>query len=503
MNLNFTLYPGMLGLHDIQQLINSNKKISLDESAHKHIHASVATVNNVISQNKTVYGINTGFSKLANTKIPNDKLIDLQRRIVLSHACGCGELLSDEIVRCILLLKINSLARGFSGIRLEVINALIQLFNHEIYPCIPSKGSVGASGDLAPLAHLSSVLIGYNHARYQGKIISATEALAIAGLNPIELQPKEGLALLNGTQVSTAITLTALLKTKSLLQQAVLIGSLSTDAAMASDAPFNEKLQAVRMQEGQQKIAAMIRDYLDGSEIRQSHVNCDRVQDPYCLRCQPQVLGACLDQINFVETILTREANAVSDNPIVFAEDNAILSGGNFHAEPVALVADNLAIAIAEIGALSERRFALLNDPNFSHLPTFLVEDSGLNSGFMIAQTTAAALASANKSLAHPASVDSIPTGANQEDHVSMATGAGLRLYPMLENTSSILAIELLAACQGIDLRKPLKSSQKLQHAHALVREFVRYYDEDRFFADDILAAENIIQQELLPCIKL
>ncbi len=498
MSQKMTLIPGQLDLTLLTTFLNNDVTLKLDSDAHANIHASVATVAKVIADHKTVYGINTGFSRLANTRISENDIIDLQRRIVLSHACGCGELLSDEIVRCILILKINSLSLGYSGIRLEVIEALITLLNLKLYPCVPSQGSVGASGDLAPLAHIAAVLLGYGHVRYQGQIICAKEALAIAKLPIMQLQAKEGLALLNGTQVSTAIALIALLKSKQLLHQAIVIGALATDAALGSHVPFDERIAEIRNQQGQIIVAQQFRELLAGSEIKKSHQHCERVQDPYCLRCQPQVLGACYDQINFVETILMREANNVSDNPLVFSEANEILSGGNFHAEPVAMAADNLALAIAEIGSISERRFALLNDANFSGLPMFLVANPGLNSGFMIAQTTAAALASENKALAHPRSVDSIPTGANQEDHVSMATGAALRLHSMLQNSQTVLALELLATCQAIDLRKPLTTSILLQKVVSNVRKEIPFYDQDRFFATDIQKALRMVKDNQL-----
>lgn len=446
-----------------------------------------------VAKNETVYGINTGFGSLANKRINNLELATLQSSIVLSHAAGTGELLPDKIVRLILALKINSLARGFSGVRLQTIEALIKLFNKNIYPCIPSQGSVGASGDLAPLAHLSTILLGVGEARYSGNIISAKEALELVELQPLTLAPKEGLALLNGTQVSTALALMSLLETENLLIAAVTTGALSIDAALGSIKPFDERIQQVRGYLSQIKMAQLFRELLADSELMMSHQNCDRVQDPYSLRCQPQVMGACLAQWWFSLNNIMIEANAVSDNPLVFSAENEIISGGNFHAEPVAMAADNVALAIAEIGALSERRIALLIDPHFSRLPPFLVKNAGVNSGFMLAQVTAAALASENKSLAHPACVDSLPTSANQEDHVSMATFAARRLKQMTENTLGIIAIELLAACQSIDFRRPLKTSPVLEKVIAHVRESIPFYEQDRFFAPDIAAAKKII----------
>lgn len=490
---HFILQPGALTLQSIKHILNQQLKCSLAEDALAKIDASRQTVKKVILDKKTVYGINTGFGSLANQTISSENLKQLQRNIVLSHACGTGELLSDEIVALILLLKINNLAQGYSGVRLELIETLISLYNHKIYPCIPSKGSVGASGDLAPLAHMSLPLLGVGEVRYQGKKISAVEGLKIAGLKPIELEAKEGLALLNGLQVSTAIALTALFATENLFETALIAGALSVDAANGSDVPFDDRIQKVRGHEAQRGVAACYRELLAGSQIRESHLDCARVQDPYSLRCQPQIMGAVLHQIQFVKETLQVEVNAISDNPLVFSEQEQIISGGNFHGEIVAMAADNLALAIAEIGSNAERRIALLIDKNFSNLPAFLIKESGLNSGFMIAHVTAAACASENKALAHPHSVDSLPTSANQEDHVSMATSAARRLHAMNDNTATILAIELLAASQGVEFYKPLKSSQLLEEVHQRLRSYVAPYDSDRFFAPDIdLVKEKI-----------
>lgn len=491
--MKFTLTPGQLTYTDLPILLNESTTLELNNNCIDAILAAEKTVANVLLENRTVYGINTGFGSLANTLIDNDQLETLQRSIVLSHAAGTGELLADQTVRLILALKINSLARGFSGVRLKTIEFLITLFNKKIYPCIPSQGSVGASGDLAPLAHLCTIMLGVGEARFEGKIISAEEALKLAELDSLTLAAKEGLALLNGTQTSTALALLGLLKTETLFHAAVTTGALTVDATLGSTTPFDERIHLARGHQTQIAVAKMYRDLLTNSELNASHKNCKRVQDPYSLRCQPQVMGACLSHWQFARDTLMMEANAVSDNPLVFAEQNDILSGGNFHAEPVAMAADTLALSIAEIGALSERRIALLVDPHFSTLPAFLVEHPGVNSGFMIAQVTAAALASENKSLAHPASVDSLPTSANQEDHVSMATFAARRLLPMAENTAGIIAIELLAACQGIDFRRPLKTSIQLEEVFSLVREKITYYQQDRYFSPDIAAAKKLI----------
>ncbi|WP_288407059.1 histidine ammonia-lyase, partial [uncultured Pseudomonas sp.] len=469
-------------------------RMELDPAAYAAIDASVACVESILAEGRTAYGINTGFGLLASTRIAPADLEKLQRSLVLSHAAGVGEALDDDLVRLIMLLKVNSLARGFSAIRRQVIEALIALINAEVYPHIPLKGSVGASGDLAPLAHMSLVLIGESKARYQGQWLPAREALAVAGLEPMTLAAKEGLALLNGTQVSTAYALRGLFEGEDLFAAATVCGGLSVEAMLGSRAPFDARIHAARGQRGQIDVAAAYRELLtDSSEVSRSHANCDKVQDPYSLRCQPQVMGACLTQLRQAAEVLEVEANAVSDNPLVFAEEGDVISGGNFHAEPVAMAADNLALALAEIGALSERRISLMMDRHMSQLPPFLVENGGVNSGFMIAQVTAAALASDNKALAHPASVDSLPTSANQEDHVSMAPNAGKRLWAMAENVRGILAIEWLGACQGLDFRHGLKSSERLERARSLLRERVPYYQEDRFFAPDIEAASALL----------
>ncbi|MUK27283.1 histidine ammonia-lyase [Aliivibrio fischeri] len=490
------IIPGKLSLKQLREVSRHPTKLSLDPNALPDMLISADVVAQVIEEDKTVYGINTGFGLLANTRIAEKDLETLQRSIVLSHAAGIGEFMDDATVRLMMVLKINSLARGYSGIRPLVIDALIQLINSEVYPCIPKKGSVGASGDLAPLAHMSTVLLGEGEARYQDKIISGKEALEIAGLTPITLAPKEGLALLNGTQASTAFALEGLFAAEDLYASATVCGAMTVEAALGSRKPFDPRIHRVRGHRSQMDAALAYRHLLaQSSEIGLSHQCCERVQDPYSLRCQPQVMGACLQQIRNSADILEIEANSVSDNPLVFADDGDIISGGNFHAEPVAMAADNLALAISEIGSLSERRMALLIDSGLSKLPPFLVDNGGVNSGFMIAQVTAAALASENKTLAHPASVDSLPTSANQEDHVSMATFAGRRLGDMAENTRGILAVELLAAAQGLDFRAPNKSSDRIEKAKKLLRERVDFYDKDRYFAPDIAKANSLLKE--------
>ena len=467
--------------------------LQLDPACLSKVRDALSTVERIVASGKPAYGINTGFGRLSQTRIPAEDLEQLQLNIVLSHAAGTGPLLDDATVRLVLALKVISLAAGYSGVRPELVELLVAFYNRGIYPCIPSKGSVGASGDLAPLAHLSLALLGIGEVRFKGNIIPAAKALTANKLKPITLAPKEGLALLNGTQVSTALALMGLFAAEDVFTAAVVAGSLSVDAAAGSDTPFDARIHELRGQPGQQDVARCYAELLQGSEIRRSHLENDpRVQDPNSLRCQPQVMGACLDQMRYAAGVFERESAAVTDNPLVFRDE--IVSGGNFHAEPVALAADALALAIAEIGALSERRIALLIDSSLSGLPPFLVEHGGVNSGFMIPQVTAAALASENKSLAHPASVDSLPTSANQEDHVSMATFAARRLGDMAANSAGIVAIELLAAAQGIDFRAPLKTSARLQEIHALVRSRVAFYDHDRYFAPDITAIQSLVE---------
>ncbi len=505
--------PGTLNLADLRAVYLKPTQVSLDPACFAAINDSVACVQRIIDEDRTAYGINTGFGQLAQTRIAKEDLENLQRSLVLSHAAGIGEPISDELVRLIMVLKVNALARGMSGIRLAVINALIAFINAGIYPRIPLKGSVGASGDLAPLAHMSLILLGEGQARYQGEWISGEAALELVGLNPLTLAAKEGLALLNGTQVSTAYALKGLFEAEDLFASALVCGSLTVEAMLGSRVPFDARIHVARGQIGQIDAAAAYRSLLGvQTEVSDSHKECDKVQDPYSLRCQPQVMGACLTQLRQAAEVLVVEANAVSDNPLVFAAEDDVLSGGNFHAEPVAMAADNIALAIAEIGAISERRVALMVDKNMSQLPAFLVPNGGVNSGFMIAQVTAAALASDNKALAHPASVDSMPTSANQEDHVSMAPNAGKRLWSMAENTRGILAVEWLSACQGLDFRTGLKTSTTLEKARQLLRERVTFYEKDRYFSPDIEAAyallssrclSHLVGKNLLPSMSL
>jgi histidine ammonia-lyase len=484
----------LVGLPELRAAWREPVDVEIGVGARRRIAESNELVADVVAGGETVYGINTGFGKLARVRIDDEDLSRLQENLVRSHAVGVGEDLTDDVVRLVMLMKVIALAEGFSGVRTELVDALCALINREVYPRIPSRGSVGASGDLAPLAHLAGVLIGAGEARIDGTVVPAELALKEAGVVPVTLAPKEGLALLNGTQVSTALALAAVFRTENLLAAALAAGAMSADAIKGSDTPFDKRIQNVRGHGGQIAVAGVLRELMSGSEIRASHVECDRVQDPYSIRCQPQVVGACLNVLRHVCGVLEIEANAVTDNPLVFAESHSVLSGGNFHAEPVALAADYLALAVAEIGSLAERRIALLIDANQSGLPAFLVRESGLNSGFMMAQVTAAALASENKSLAHPASVDSIPTSANQEDHVSMATFAARRLHDMIDNAANIVAIELLAAAQGIEFHRPQKSSETLESVIVKLREVSPAYVEDRSLSADISRVAAMIE---------
>ncbi len=492
------LTPGQLTLDQLRQIRKGGVRIALHASARETIRRSAAIVQAHAAGDAAVYGVNTGFGKLASTRISKDDLATLQFNLIRSHCVGVGAPLAPGVVRLMLATKAASLARGFSGVREEVVQSLLDVFNAGLVPYVPSQGSVGASGDLAPLSHMTLALLGEGEMLVDGQRRPAREVLTAAGLQPLVLQAKEGLALINGTQTSTALALEGLLRFETVYAAAIVAGSLSLDAARGSDGPFDLRIHEVRGQPGQIESAKAYRQLLAGSAIRASHKEGDeRVQDPYCLRCQPQVMGACLDQSRYVRDVLLREANAVTDNPLVFAQEDGtsyMVSGGNFHAEPVALAADALACAIAEVGAIAERRIAMLIDAGVSRLPPFLTANAGLNSGFMIAHVTAAALASENKSLAHPASVDSLPTSANQEDHVSMATFGARRLGQMLDNTAHIIGIELLAAAQGIEFLRPLKSSDALEKAHALIRRDCRAMPTDHYLAPDIERAFALVE---------
>lgn len=484
--------PGRATLADWRR-IHHGAGCRLHPETRARVEAGAGTIRRIVAAGRAVYGVNTGFGKLADRRIDDADLERLQHNLVLSHAVGVGEPLSAPVTRLIMALKLAGLGQGASGVRWSTLLHLHAMLEHDILPVIPAQGSVGASGDLAPLAHLAAGACGVGEVRVGGEIRPATDALVAAGLEPLRLAPKEGLALLNGTQVSTALALAALFEMERVFEAALVTGALSVDAALASDVPFDERIQALRGHPGQCDVAAALRTLIAGSEIRASHIDCGKVQDPYSLRCQPQVMGACLDQMRQAAATLEREANSVSDNPLVFADGDEVLSGGNFHGEPVAFAADQLALAVAEIGALSERRIAMLTDGTISGLPPFLANDPGLDSGYMIAHVTAAALASENKQRATPASVDSLPTSANQEDHVSMATHGARRLLDMVDNTAGIVAIELLTALRGIEVHAPLGSSELLERVHQRVRDEIPAVREDHFLAPDVARARELV----------
>ncbi len=493
MSIHHQLVPGAVPLA-VWRDIYFGADCGLAPGAEPAVQGAAETVAAIIAKGEPVYGINTGFGKLASVRIEDDDLAALQRNIVLSHAAGVGEPLPVPVVRLIMALKIASLAQGFSGVRWQTITQLAKCLELGLIPLIPGQGSVGASGDLAPLAHMSAALLGVGSFLVDRVEVPAAKALADAGLAPLQLGPKEGLALLNGTQVSTALALSGLFEAERVFQAALITGALSTDAARGSDGPFDPRIHAVRRHRGQSEVAEALHRLMEGSAIRASHrVGDTRVQDPYCLRCQPQVMGACLDLLRQAAATLAIEANAVSDNPLVFTAENEVISGGNFHAEPVAFAADMIAMALCEIGSIAERRIAMLVDPVLSGLPAFLTPKPGLNSGFMIPQVTAAALVSENKQRAFPASVDSIPTSANQEDHVSMATHGARRLGPMAANAANVIGIELLAAAQGCVFHAPLASSRVLESARALLRGVVSHLSDDRYMAPDMAAATRLV----------
>jgi histidine ammonia-lyase len=488
------LKPGEVSLASLEDVFRNGAPVTLDKTCHKAINASAAIIEQAATGADPVYGVNTGFGKLANRRIDAGDVETLQRNLILSHCAGVGDPLDINTARLIMVLKLISLGRGVSGVRMGIITQIEAMLEHGVTPVIPGQGSVGASGDLAPLAHMAAAMIGEGEAWFNGARMPAKDALAGAGLKPIVLGPKEGLGLINGTQVSTALALIGLFDVWRTMHASLVTGALSTDAAMASAAPFRDEIHAVRGHQGQIDAAHFLRAIMAGSQIRESHRDDDeRVQDPYCIRCQPQVMGACIDILRQAAATLQIEANAATDNPLVFA-DGAILSGGNFHAEPVAFAADQIALAIAEIGSIAQRRIALMVDPVLSYgLPAFLTPEPGVNSGFMIAEVTSAALMSENKHRAAPCSVDSTPTSCNQEDHVSMACHAARRLIDMNRNLAQIIGIELLTAAQGVEFRTPIKTSPALQGVIAKLRKTVPALKKDRFMANDMAVAGQII----------
>ena len=495
------LTPGQVTLSDLCRIYREPLNIKLDNSCKARVDAAAKIVQKAAADEPAVYGINTGFGKLASTRIAADQTEQLQRNLILSHCCGVGDPLDAKIVRLILVLKMISLGRGASGVRWQILERLETFLNLDLIPVVPGQGSVGASGDLAPLAHLTAAIIGEGQVRFAGEVMPAQQALDKAGLEPIRLGPKEGLGMINGTQVSTALALAGLFDSWRLAQTALISGAMSTDALMGSTAPFRPEIHILRGLKGQIDAGVSLRAILQGSVIRESHREDDeRVQDPYSMRCQPQVMGACIDQLRHVGQTLEIEANAVTDNPIVVVEDGSILSGGNFHAEPVAFAADQCALAIAEIGSITERRIATTVDPAQNYgLPAFLTPNPGLNSGFMIAEVTSAALMAENKQRAMPCSVDSTPTSANQEDHVSMACHGARRLGPMNRNLASIVGIELLLATQGIEFRAPIKTSDALMRVMAGIRADVAPLEDDRYLADDInLVTQLVVEGKII-----
>ncbi len=484
-----------LRLAHVRTISRGEAHCELDPEARVRVAASRQVVEEIVDHGQAVYGINTGFGNLARVRIDRDNLETLQERLILSHAAGVGDPLPPDAVRVMLAFRANTLARGHSGVRPVVIDTLLAFLRHDLLPKVPSRGSVGASGDLAPLAHLALPLIGRGRVCLKGEEMETRIALQKTGIEPLVLGAKEGLALINGTQAMTALLSLAVLRTRILVKLADLFGALSTDALRGTNAAFDPRLHALRAHPGQITSAANLWALMEGSAIRESHREDNRVQDPYCVRCMPQVHGAVRDVLDDVARKVEIEMNSVTDNPLVFPETHEIISGGNFHGETVAIAGDQLAIAVAELGSISERRIEKLTNTSFSGLPPFLTQDAGLNSGFMIAQVTAAALASENKGLCHPASVDSIPTSADKEDHVSMGMWAALKLLDVLRNTEYILGIEWLAATQGLDLLRPLQSSEPLERLYAYLRESVGPWDVDREMAPDIATAKDLLRK--------
>jgi histidine ammonia-lyase len=490
--MTISLDPTATNLATLRQLW-SGAPARLDDASMQRVTEAAASVGRIVASGETVYGVNTGFGLLANTRIPDERLAELQTNLILSHSAGLGEPLPRHVTRLIILLKLLGLGRGYSGVRPLVVEALQALLDRDAMPLIPSQGSVGASGDLAPLAHLVAALMGFGRIDVAGEIMPSAAALQKLGMVPLQLGPKEGLALINGTQASTALALDALFAGERVFAAAVAAGAMSVDALKGSAKPFDPRISQLRGQPGQIRVAAEIANLLDGSEILTSHGRCGKVQDPYSFRCQPQVMGAALDLLAAAARTLTIEAAAVTDNPIVFPDEDSAISGGNFHAQPVAFAADMIAMALCEVGSLSERRTSVLVDPKMSGLPPFLTEDSGVNSGLMIPQVTAAALVSENKSLAFPASVDSIPTSAGQEDHVSMAPISARKAATIARNAAGVVAVELIAAAEGIDYHAPLKTSAALAQVHARIRGITPHFTADRYWADDMAAMQAAV----------
>jgi histidine ammonia-lyase len=482
-----------LTLAEIEDVARRGASASLAPEARERVAASRAVVEEILRGDRVVYGINTGFGNFRNVVIARKDLDELQLNLVRSHSAGVGNPFSEGVVRAILLLRANALASGYSGIHPGTLDALLAMLNAGVHPVVPEKGSVGASGDLAPLAHVALALIGEGEATYRGERLKSADALALAGLSPATLHPKDGLALINGTQVISALLADAVVDARCLVRSADVIGALTLDALLGTDVAFDPRIHEARPHPGQTASARNLRLLLEGSALRKSHEECERVQDSYSLRCMPQVHGAVRDALGYASGVLQIEINSATDNPMIFLEEKEVLSGGNFHGQPVALASDVLTIALAELGAISERRIERLVNPDLSELPAFLVKEGGLNSGFMILQVTAAALASENKALSHPASVDSIPTSANQEDHVSMGVTAARKTREVASNLAHILGIELLAAAQALEFRRPLTSSRALEAVHARLRERVLPYERDRVSYPDLASARELV----------
>ncbi|MDP4892274.1 histidine ammonia-lyase [Cypionkella sp.] len=489
------LIPAATPLAQLERIYRQELPARLHPDAQSGIKAAAACIAKAAAGQTAVYGVNTGFGKLASLKIAPQDTAKLQENLILSHCCGVGEPMPRAVARLMMVLKLLSLGRGASGVRPEITALIEAMLAAGVTPVIPAQGSVGASGDLAPLAHMAAAMIGHGQATLGDKTLPAAEALASVNLRPISLGPKEGLALINGTQFSTAYALVGLFDGWRAAQNALVTSALSTDAIMGSTAPLHPEIHALRGQPGQIEAAQTMRALLEGSEIRESHREGDsRVQDPYCIRCQPQVTGAAMDVLRQAARTLEIEANAATDNPLVLS-DGQIVSGGNFHAEPVGFAADMIALALSEIGAIAQRRVALMVDPVLSFdLPAFLTPRPGLNSGLMIAEVTTAALMSENKHIAMPCVTDSTPTSANQEDHVSMAAHGARRLSQMVANLNVILGVEAICAAQGIDFRAPLTTSPPLRRAHARLRQEVATLGDDRYLAPDLAAAADLMR---------
>jgi histidine ammonia-lyase len=490
-----TLTSGAVTLAALEQVFREEPPVKLDRGCKSSVERAAAQLAAAAAGDAPVYGVNTGFGKLASLKIEKEDTATLQRNLIISHCCGVGEAIPRAHARLIMVLKLLSLGRGASGVRWSLIELLEDMLEQGVTPVIPAQGSVGASGDLAPLAHMTAVIIGEGEAEFDGIVMPGADALAKAGLSPIQLGPKEGLAFINGTQFSTAFALAGLFGAWRSAKSALITSALSTDAIMGSTEPLQPEIHSLRGHRGQIEAASTMRDLLENSEIRESHRDGDsRVQDPYCIRCQPQVTGAAMDVLRQAATTLEIEANAATDNPLVLVEAGVIVSGGNFHAEPVGFAADMIALAVSEIGAIAQRRIALLVDPTLSfNLPPFLTPKPGLNSGYMIAEVTTAALMSENKHLANPCVTDSTPTSANQEDHVSMAAHGARRLQQMIKNLDRILGVELLCAAQGIEFRAPFKTSAPLQSVIERLRQDVPTLNEDRYLAPELEVAHALV----------